>query len=100
MVVLWILLILPMLLDGFFLDKIDLISLGRIGPISNCLSPIGKLGNQLTASRTKGTGVEYRFLYQLKVTFLPLEIFYTALFDKTHFSDLALVVGGKLQPCY
>ena len=60
--VLWILLILPMLLDGFFLDKIDLISLGRIGPISNCLSPIGKLGNQLTASRAKGTGVEYLFL--------------------------------------
>ena len=39
-------------------------------------------------------------LCQLKVTFLPLEIFYTALFDKTYFSDLALVVGGKLQPCY
>ena len=39
-------------------------------------------------------------LYQLKVTFLPLEIFYTALFDKMRFSNLALVVGGKLQPCY
>ena len=49
---------------------------------------------------THGQQKKLDHLYQLKVTFLPLEIFYTALFDKTHFSDLALVVGGKLQPCY
>ena len=60
-------------LVAFFLDKTALTSRGLIGLMSNWVEPSGNLGNQLTASGAKGTGIEYLFLYHSSAKSLSKE---------------------------